>query len=178
MITIPPLDSCFRNLESRQFKEVLVSVVDKGIEKPRRPLVKMLFVCLPWLLGLKAVIHLYFAEYHSKWYPVQGVHVVHTKELEKHGPFQIPNLKKMEEMHENVDVLKQTRFGTIGGKDNFVVYDMTNLYAFLSMNEDHKAKCDMQYQLKGQCLDYAHTRASSVFSSKDNRTVILTQPHC
>ena len=27
--------------------------------------------------------------------------------------------------------------------------------------------------LKGQCPDYAHARASSVFSSKDNGTVIL-----
>ena len=29
--------------------------------------------------------------------------------------------------------------------------------------------------LKGQCPDYAHARASSVLSSKDNRTVILTR---
>ena len=29
--------------------------------------------------------------------------------------------------------------------------------------------------LKGQCPYYAHARASSVFSSKDNRTVILTR---
>ena len=29
--------------------------------------------------------------------------------------------------------------------------------------------------LKGQCPDYAHARASSVFSSKDNRTVKLTR---
>ena len=29
--------------------------------------------------------------------------------------------------------------------------------------------------LKGKCPDYAHTRASSVFPSKDNRTVILTR---
>ena len=29
--------------------------------------------------------------------------------------------------------------------------------------------------LKGQCPDYAHARASSVFSLKDNRTVILTR---
>lgn len=57
MITIPPLDTCFRNLESGQFKEELVSVIDKGIEKPRSPLVKMFLVCLPQLLGLKAVIH-------------------------------------------------------------------------------------------------------------------------
>ena len=55
---------------------------------------------------------LYFAEYHSKRNPVDGVHVVHTKELEKYWPFQIPNLKKMEEMRENVkDVLNQARFG-------------------------------------------------------------------
>ena len=30
-------------------------------------------------------------------------------------------------------------------------------------------------ELKGQCPDYAHSRASSVFSSKDNRNVILTR---
>ena len=30
-------------------------------------------------------------------------------------------------------------------------------------------------KLKGQCPDYAHARASSVFSSKDNRTVKLTR---
>ena len=29
--------------------------------------------------------------------------------------------------------------------------------------------------LKGRCADYAHARAFSVFSSKDNRTVILTR---
>ena len=29
--------------------------------------------------------------------------------------------------------------------------------------------------LKGQCPDYAHAQASSVFPSKDNRTVILTR---
>ena len=29
--------------------------------------------------------------------------------------------------------------------------------------------------LKGQCPDYSHARASSDFSSKDNRTVILTR---
>ena len=29
--------------------------------------------------------------------------------------------------------------------------------------------------MKGQCPDNAHARASSVFSSKDNRTIILTR---
>ena len=33
----------------------------------------------------------------------------------------------------------------------------------------------IEFKLKGQCPDYAHARASSVFSSKDNRTVKLTR---
>ena len=32
-----------------------------------------------------------------------------------------------------------------------------------------------KHDLKGQCPDFAHARASSVFSLKDNRTVILTR---
>ena len=35
--------------------------------------------------------------------------------------------------------------------------------------------CVVPSCLKGQCPDYAHARVSSVFSSKDNRTVILTR---
>ena len=67
-------------------------------------------------------------------------------------------------MRENVkEVLNQARFGGLEVKMT-VFYNMTNLYAFLSMTEDHKAECDMQ-----------HARASSVFSSTDNRTVILTR---
>ena len=31
------------------------------------------------------------------------------------------------------------------------------------------------FNLNGQCPDYGHARASCVFSSKDNRTVILTR---
>ena len=67
-------------------------------------------------------------------------------------------------MRENVkEVLNQARFGGLEVKIT-VFHNMTNLYAFLSMTEDHKAECDMQ-----------HARASSVFSSTDNRTVILTR---
>lgn len=32
MTTLPALDACFRNLETGQFKEILVSIVDNGIE--------------------------------------------------------------------------------------------------------------------------------------------------
>ena len=34
---------------------------------------------------------------------------------------------------------------------------------------------ETEQSLKGQCPDYAHARVSSVFSSKDNRTVKLTR---
>ena len=138
--------------------------MDNGIEKPRSPLVKMLLVRLRRLLGLKVAIQLSFAEYHSKRNPVERVHAVYTKELEKHRPFQFPNLhvdsvehkKKMEEMSEDVEnVLKHAKFGGeymtvakgVGGENHFVFDDMSKLYAFLSMTEDCKAKCDMQYQL-------------------------------
>ena len=43
-----------------------------------------------------------------------------------------------------------------------------------SQNKKMKQTLDIAL-LKGQCPDYAHARASSVFSSKDNRTVILTR---
>ena len=39
----------------------------------------------------------------------------------------------------------------------------------------HSSLALLQHQLKGQCPDYAHARVSSVFSSKDNRTVKLTR---
>ena len=49
---------------------------------------------------------------------------------------------------------------------------------FIQNNSQFKNKakaCLPPSMLKGQCPDYAHARASSVFSSKDNRTVILTR---
>ena len=60
----------------------------------------MLLVRLRRLLGLKAVVQISFAEYHSKRNPVERVHAVHTKELEKHGPFNVPILKVTTLEHE------------------------------------------------------------------------------
>ena len=45
----------------------------------------------------------------------------------------------------------------------------------VSVTYENKRILMLPFYLKGQCPDYAHARASSVFSSKDNRTVILTQ---
>ena len=58
---------------------------------------------------------------------------------------------------------------------------ISNLNCLFSMhnwkwvNLSKMAGFNISLSLKGQCPDYAHARASSVFSSKDNRTVILTQ---
>ena len=45
----------------------------------------------------------------------------------------------------------------------------------LLLRENFTVYCQQLGNLKGQCPDYAHARASSVFSSKDNRTVKLTR---
>ena len=73
------------------------------------------------------------------------------------GHFRFPEHKeKMEEMREAVeDVLRQGTFNGeyttvtkgVGSEKNFVFDDMSNRHAFLSMTEDRKAICDMQYQL-------------------------------
>ena len=52
-------------------------------------------------------------------------------------------------------VLKQAKTGEkytmlmkeVGSENNFVFSDITNLHAFLSMREDCKAKCEMQYKV-------------------------------
>ena len=138
--------------------------MDNGIEKPRSPLVQMLLVRLQRLLRLKAVVQISFAEYHTKRNAVKRVHAVHTKELEKHGPFNVPLLNvdmlehetKIEEMSDSVlDVLKGAKFAGkyttvmkgVGCEKSFVFDDVANLHAFLAMNEDRKAKCAMQYEL-------------------------------
>ena len=57
-------------------------------------------------------------------------------------------------------------------------YDSIIVLLFIKNNSQFKNKakaCLPPWMLTGQCPDYAHAQASSVFSSKDNRTVILTR---
>ena len=51
----------------------------------------------------------------------------------------------------------------------------TILLARWELRLSEVAQMSLLADLKGQCPDYAHARASSVFSSKDNRTVKLTR---
>ena len=52
--------------------------------------------------------------------------------------------------------------------------DPDNVYKVGTRSNSNSLYC-MACSLKGQCPDYAHARVSSVFSSKDNRTVKLTR---
>ena len=79
LMTLPSLDSFFHNPLTGRLKDVLISVVDNGIEMPRSPIVKMLLVRLRRLLGIEKIIQVAFAEYHSARNPVGRVHAEHTK---------------------------------------------------------------------------------------------------
>jgi hypothetical protein len=163
LMTLPSLDSFFRNPSTGRLKDVLVSVVDNGVGMPRSPIVKMLLVRLRRLLGIEKIIQVAFAEYHSKRNPVERVHAQHTKELEKHGPFHF-NTALHPNTNEHVDSLNKLRddireelnmasFGGthtlvmngIGDEENFVFNDSKNLEEFLRMNEEAKQNCEMQY---------------------------------
>ena len=54
------------------------------------------------------------------------------------------------------------------------VWIVLNLHIYLLMYSWYH-HFNLLPMLKGQCPDYAHARASSVFSSKNNRTVRLTR---
>ena len=122
----------------------------------------MLLVRVRRLLKLEQIIQVSFAEYHSKRNPVERVHAAHTKEQEKHGPFQVHELhidseehkSKMGEMREEVQgVLQVAKFGGehtmvmkgSEGEENYMFNDVEYLQKFLRMNEDKKGKCEMTY---------------------------------
>ena len=66
-------------------------------------------------------------------------------------------------------------FGPLGSSDisNLQLYAAVRLRRSF-LRTFHVCR-QFSFSLKGQCPDYAHARTSSVFSSKDNSTVILTR---
>ena len=123
LMTLPHLDSYFRNPNTRKFKQNFVFVIDNGVDMPQSPLVQMLLVRLQRYLGLKKVTQVSFAEYHSKRNPVERVHASEERELAKHGLYarvtEEPNtaehkqaMEEMEEMAEQVrKVFNHAKFG-------------------------------------------------------------------
>ena len=163
LMTLPALDRFFRNPNTGKLKEIIVSVVDNGVDMPRSPMIMMLLTRLRRFFKLETVVRVSYAEYHSKRNPVERVHAVHTVQLEKHGPFYFnSNLrtdtenhkKELEKLREDIkDELSQANFGGthtlvingVGEEENFVFNDIENLEKFLRLNEDKKQKCEITY---------------------------------
>lgn len=53
LMTLPHLDSYFRDPNTGKLKQTLIFVIDNGVDMPRRPLVQMLLVRLQRYLGIK-----------------------------------------------------------------------------------------------------------------------------
>lgn len=68
LMTLPSLDSLFRNPSTGKLKDEIIFVVDNGpSEQPSSPMVQMLLVrLLKFLKQNKKIVQVSFAEYHSK----------------------------------------------------------------------------------------------------------------
>ena len=87
-MTLPSLDSLFRNPSTGKLKDEIILVVDNGpSEQPSSPMVQMLLVRLLKFLKLKKIVQVSFAEYHSKRNFAERVHSVENFALSRHGPF-------------------------------------------------------------------------------------------
>ena len=87
LMTLPHLDSFFRDPSTGNLKQNFVFVVDNGVDIPRSPLVGVLLVRLQRYHGIKKVTQVSFAEYHSKRNPVERMRASEERELAKHRPF-------------------------------------------------------------------------------------------
>ena len=165
LMTLPHLDSHFRDPNTGKLKQNFVFVVDNGVDMPRSPLVQMLLVRLRRYLGIKKVTQVSFAEYHSKRNPVERVHASEERELAKHGPFtrvtEEPNTAEhkqaMEEMAEQVrEVFSHAKFGgepilCVRGlieRENFVFDDEEEMHNFLALTEQRKLECSQVYKTR------------------------------
>ena len=88
LLTLPALDSFFRDRESGCLKKEMMFVLDNGpAEQPSSHLVQMCLVRPLNFFKLNKVTQVSFAEYHSKRNFVERVHAEENRVLSKHGPF-------------------------------------------------------------------------------------------
>ena len=179
-MTLPHLDSCFRDPSTGKLKQNFVFVADNGVDMPRSPLVGMLLVRLQRYLGIKKVTQVSFTEYHSKRNPVERVHASEERELAKHGPFarvtEEPNTPEhkqaMEGMAEQVRrVFFHAKFGGSsscaceGKSEENILYSMTRGNAhFLALTEQRKLECPLVYKTRRNALS---TELSNVWGVDD-----------
>lgn len=164
LMTLPHLGRHFRDPNTGKLKMSFVFIVDNGVDMPWSPFVQMLLVQLLRFLGLKKICQVSFAEYHSKWNPVQRVHASEEKVLAKHGPFKTPkhdpyteeHKREMEEMADEVRIVfGQAKFAGnpilcvrgLKGED-YIFDDEEEMDNFLPMNEQQKVECPLTYEVK------------------------------
>ena len=169
LMTLPHLDSYFRDPSTGKLKQNFVFVVDNGVDMPRSPLVGMLLVRLQRYLGIKKLTQVSFAEYHSKRNPVERAHASEERELAKHGPFarvtKEPNTPEhkqaMEGMAEQVrEVFSHGKFGGEPilcvrgqvGRENFIFDDEEEMHTFLALTEQRKLECPLVYKTRRNAL--------------------------
>ena len=78
----------FCNPSTGKLKDEIILVVDDGLsEQPSSRMVQMLLVRLLKFLKLKIIVHVLFAEYHSRRNFVERVRSIENFALSRHGPF-------------------------------------------------------------------------------------------
>ncbi|CAB3988976.1 Hypothetical predicted protein [Paramuricea clavata] len=162
LLTLPSLDSVFRNPDIGSLKRLFSFIVNNGHgEDPNSVLTQMCLVCLLNLLQLNKINQRSFAEYHSKRNFVERVHAAENVALSRHGAFcsskvhqnvekhSPEHLENMESMAENVkQCLSCARFGNSfiqcfrGVAKNVVFNNELKLKEYLNLNEERKMDCD------------------------------------
>ena len=86
IMTLPSLDSFFRNPSTGKLKDETILVVDNGpSEQPSSPMEQMLLARLLKFLKLKKIVQVSFGEFHR--YSVERVNSIENFALSRHGPF-------------------------------------------------------------------------------------------
>ena len=159
LLTIPALDTFFRDHATGKLKKEFTFIVDNGpAEQPSSVIVQMCLVRLRNFLKLDKITQVSFAEYHSKRNFVERVHAEENRVLSSHGPFSSKSvhavadagteyhMANMESMAEEIrKCLLQSSFGgrqlmAFRGvkEEQWVFSDQDELENFLSLSEEAK----------------------------------------
>ena len=207
LMSLPSLDTFFRNKETGMLKEILGFIVDNGSsEAPSSFLVQMLLVRLLKFLDLDKVTQRSFAEYLSKRNFVERVHTIENKVLSDHGPFSskpihksqvLPGSKEHTENMEHMagEVVKCIGTGifnqehircfrVMGNRENFNFCDEEQLKTFTLLSDEKKMMdCTVYRPVNNTILSYLENvwLIKKNFKStygEDYRTLISTDTAC
>ena len=166
MLTMPSMDSYFRDIQTDKLKKKFIFIVDNGpAEQPASPLVKMCLVRLLRFLQLHKAVQISFAEYHSKRNYVERVHAEENRVLSKHGIFRSNSVHSNSiagsaEHKENIEYMAESickciLSGSFGGNqlmcyrgvkpEDYVFQDYQQLCDFLALSEENKSNCNLKY---------------------------------